>query len=144
MNNDLTVVVEGELVEHPARWLLAHVLVDRLPVQLVQADRVHERLTGRLQRKKNISVFNQRVKLFSTDLESKGYVAVSEGEPLAVDRADRDPEVLGVVPGQLGDVAGHLAVVDGLALVVQRPDSAAKVLELGDDKLGLEGSGQEN
>ena len=44
----ITVVVEGEFVEHPAAGLLADVLVHRLPPQLVQAHRVRERLRRRL------------------------------------------------------------------------------------------------
>ena len=45
----LTVVVQGELVEHPAAGLLPDVLVNGVPSQLVQANRVRERLGRRLQ-----------------------------------------------------------------------------------------------
>ena len=42
----LTVVVQGELVEHPAAGLLPDVLVHGVPPQLVQAHRVREGLGG--------------------------------------------------------------------------------------------------
>ena len=38
----LTVVVQGELVEHPAAGLLPDVLVHGVPPQLVQAHRIRE------------------------------------------------------------------------------------------------------
>ena len=49
----LTVVVQGELVEHPAAGLLPDVLVHGVPPQLVQAHRVCEGLGRRLQMRNN-------------------------------------------------------------------------------------------
>ena len=49
----LTVIVQGELVEHPAAGLLPDILVNGVSPQLVQAHRVRERFGRRLQLRNN-------------------------------------------------------------------------------------------
>ena len=61
----LTVIVETQVVEHPAAGLLPHVLVHQLAAQLVQTHRVGERLRAGLQREVGVHVA-QRVSGHST------------------------------------------------------------------------------
>ena len=43
-------------------------------------------------------------------LHCEGHVDVAKGVPLAVDRADGDPPIVGGVPRKLRDVVGNLGV----------------------------------
>ena len=94
----LAVAVQGDLIERPPAGLPALVSVHLLRPQLVQADGVGDG--------------------FAAGLDGEGVRHVSDREPLAADSAQAHSQLVGVEPGQLGDVVSRLPRVDGCAFRV--------------------------
>lgn len=69
---------------------------------------------------------------------------VTKGVPLAIDGADGDAEVVGVLLGQLGDVVGHLALCVLQSGLIKLINVTGEPQEIRNDKLVPQGPGDQH
>ena len=134
-------VVQANFIEVSSTRLVTDILMDYLRSQFVQANPIRKRFTAKVFFFISISVFSHFGNLRSVDhpsparLEREWSVDVADGESLSIHRAYRAAKQLGIVSGQLGDVASDGAAVVHGTLLVDLSDLLREVLELGDDHL---------